>query len=233
MAPPGRTFDILFLALPSPRSRPPMESLLDRSFRVVRTHPLPALRVSGLCSLVRATGVAVSRDVLLQTLRSSRDHLRIVDPWIGPWHLLLERRRRPADQEAHASGESSLPAALGVGELWAVAHPDELEPPTTDRVREGGARRAWLKMRREVAACGWSLDPRSARACSRWLAMVFEVERLWMLLSPADDVSDVPRRPGVPAGPSATPRPGPRRRTPTPSAPTVRRRGATPPPASR
>jgi len=233
MSPTGRTLDIFFLAFLDLRSRPAMESLLDRSLRVVRTHPQPALRVSRLCSLVRATGVAVSQDVVLQALRSGRDHVRVVDPWIGPWRLLLESRRAPSSPRVGARAGSSPPAPLDVGELWAVGHPDELERPTRDRIREAGARRAWLRMRRGVAAFGWSLDPRSARECSRWLGMVLEAERLWGLLSPEDDVSALPPRPGIPAGPSATSRPGPGRRTPTPSDPTARRRGATPPAAFR
>lgn len=223
-----------------------MESLLDRTLRVVRSHPAAALSLSRLRVLVRATGVAVSEEVLLQALRSGRKHVRVVDPWIGPWGLLVESRYTLSGRAGRtfrgdetlrgALADAPLPGGLDVGGIWAVGNPDELVPSTREGLSETdrpGEPRAWLRIRRAVAAFGWSLDRRSARECTTWLAMVLEFERLRALRRTEAVLSAAPGRRDVRGGPSTIPRPGPGRRTSSPAARTVRRRGATPPPASR
>lgn len=246
MASAPSPLEIPIVARLPPRHRPPMESLLHRSLRVVRSHPAPALSFSRLRVLVRATGVAVSEEVLLQALRSGREHVRVIDPWIGPWSLLVESRGALSGRRSRALrgdetlrgalAEAPLPGGLDIGELWAVGHPDELVPPAREHLSGSdrpGEPRAWLRIRREVAVFGWCLDRRSAKECTTWLAMVLEFERLRALARTEAVISAAPRRSDARGEPSTTRRPGPERRTSTPAARTVRRRGATPPSASR
>lgn len=145
-----------------------MERLADRTLRVLRQHPAPALTLAELRELVRGSGVVVSEERLLRVL-AAESELRVLDARIGPWRSLLPPKRgRPPDGASRPRPGPRPP--LRAVDLWIVG------PASGD----GGAvvSGSLHRLRDSLRWLGWRIDESSTSSLARWIGLVFREARL-------------------------------------------------------
>jgi hypothetical protein len=93
-----------------------METIVQATEAVLRSHPAPALRLSELRRLVRARTPAVGPGTtrLRSTLERRPDLFRVLDPRRGPWRSVPEEARPPAFGEPWVVVVSDPPHGRGI-----------------------------------------------------------------------------------------------------------------------
>jgi len=148
---------------------------LESAVRRLAHDPAPALPLSRVRERLQADGVGIIGEMgtreVVRVLARYPDHLRLVEPWQGPWRALA-----PSADELPVAVREGLRAHGFSGETWFIP----LAPPFGESPGPPALRR----LRDTLRHLGRSLDIESPRAVARWLSMMRELDGLEAWLTP-------------------------------------------------
>lgn len=154
----------------TPMRTPSMEPFAERTVRLARRHPLPALPLQEVVHLLRSdsAGPPPDEDFLLGTLRRRPDLFRILDPWRGPWRGITDVRPEAGARYLPYLRERGLSPRWP----WIVVH-----PPRAAGAGEAGARAegaALDRLRESILSLSREVDAASAMSLTRWCRLLLE-----------------------------------------------------------
>ena len=143
-----------------------MHPLLVAARAVLDQHPAPALRLAELARQLQERGHPTAQsERLLRLLTCEPDRFRLLWVWTGP---ASRPAARPSLRTRARVGVKARVRELDTAgdgrETWVVALDPADEPAPPGRARHG--------LRESVRWMARRVDPRSARAVSRWYRMV-------------------------------------------------------------